>query len=236
MSINTFSYKGSTYEGIGLKYLHSQVLELLKVASRYEGNAYGGYVRDVITKIRYNDFSSTLVKDLDIWFKTETDRDNFISHFNCYKLVPAGYNDGSEKSVCRSDGCGVINYLLKDQYGDNLILVDTVVCPVFPVWDFSVNFLLYDYSRDILRCMGDRELTKTLVDIRNHKAILSKDAEHILTYKRSKQITIRNHNMDISIDGFITRVQKFIKNGWIIESNTGCTLSDSENGLIFNKK
>lgn len=128
----------TTYEGLGLKYLHTEVVEMLKIAAGYGGEAFGGYVRDVVTKIRCNDFSPTKVKDVDIWFKTEKDRDQFVTV--CNKLIPSEYCNG----IARSDGFGVVQHILQDRYGDPLIWVDTVVSSVFPVWDLSVNFLVYD--------------------------------------------------------------------------------------------
>lgn len=38
-----------TYANEGLKYLFNQVNDLLIIASEYNGVAYGGYVRDVVS-------------------------------------------------------------------------------------------------------------------------------------------------------------------------------------------
>jgi hypothetical protein len=224
MNTNTFSFEGSTYEGIGLKYLHSQVLRLLKTAAIYQGKAYGGYVRDVISRVRCNDFFATKVKDLDIWFKTEKDRNEFISNCNEDILVKTGYNESQEKVLFSSDGLGVIQYLLKDDFGDNLILVDLVVCPVFPVWDLSVNFILYDYDRDNLISIGYNGLTDTLNNIRKRKAILSYEAENVIRYKKNTTVSIQGHELKIDPNGFSRRIEKFIKNGWLIETKDGETV------------
>jgi hypothetical protein len=231
MDTNTFSYKGSTYEGIGLKYLHSQVLRLLKVASVHGGRAFGGYVRDVITKVKCNDFSKTKVKDLDIWFKTEEERNEFTSNMDGNVLFDTGYSGyiGQQSS----DGLKVIKYILKDDFGDNLILVDTVVCPVFPVWDLSVNFLLYDYNKNTLNCMGNNGLTNTLSNIRNRKAVLTYDAKKIVDNRENGDVYIQNHKLNVCHFAFTHRLEKFIENGWTIETSDGRTVTKRSNGELI---
>jgi hypothetical protein len=214
------------YYGLALKYLHTEVLKMLGVASTYNGNAFGRYVRDVITKIRCNDFSVTKVKYVDIWFKYSDDMRQFITNYNL--LIPVN----GDKIIKKNDGFGAIQYVLRDMFGDNIVYVDIIVSSVLPVWDLSVNFLLYDFSTNSLKCMNDYGLTKTLADIHNNRAILTNNGLSVLT-NHNTDFTISDQIVKVNSTTFAFRIEKFIRDGWTIQTNKGRKIIIKDGQIII---
>lgn len=65
------------YEGDGLKYLHQKVMALLQSMSSYRARLCGGYVRDVVLKIRDYDFSPVQVDYVTFCFLRQEHIDSF---------------------------------------------------------------------------------------------------------------------------------------------------------------
>lgn len=173
-----------TYTGEGLKYLFMQVREILLLAQKYNGIAFGGYVRDVVTKVLESDqcavrskigshctgvlnpgFSETEVKDVDIWFRNDWERKEFVE---AAKSSGKLYDSGV--SCYGSGGFKVQDCLvLRDFFNTDLIYVDTVVSTQFPVNDFDVNDLIwYPTSGVITAYVGDKQ--QILTSIKNKRA------------------------------------------------------------------
>lgn len=142
--------------GDEMKYLHSQVTDVLKIAAGYGGVPFGGYVRDVVTKVIAYDYSSTEVKDLDIWFKTSDKRDSFV------------YDIQGRLTIM--NGLESMNYLLKDESGDALIWIDLVVSNEFPGNDFDVNMLSWDCRTNKIISHSYDSVSNIIKNIRKKRA------------------------------------------------------------------
>lgn len=155
------------HSGDGLKYLFTQVREILLLAQKYNGIAFGGFVRDVVTKVLEGDLSDTEVKDVDIWFKNDSE---------CKEFVEEGKRLGklrdSGVSCYGSGGFKVQDCLvLRDFFDTDLIYVDTVVSAQFPVNDFDVNDLIWFANfAHVEAYIGDLE--QILASIKNKRAEL----------------------------------------------------------------
>lgn len=199
-----------TYSQEGLKYLFIQVQDLLLVAQKHNGYAYGGYVRDVVTKIVCYDFTKTEVKDVDIWFLKEKDRTNFLAEVKTL-MQPIHPHENSV-------GCDAEVYLLVDGFGDKLIYVDLVVSPTFPVTDFDVNTLVWNPLTRKIISQGSGSVTEILQNILEKKAEVENKYEKILFSS--------DHHSD-KANAAKKRVQRrFLDKGWTLTINNKPILID----------
>lgn len=159
--------QSKTYSEEGLKYLFTNVREVLLIAEKHNGIAFGGYVRVVVTKVANNNFSETEVKDVDIWFKNDRERKDFVE-----EAKKSGKLQDSGVSCYGSGGFKVQDCLvLRDFFDTDLIYVDTVVSEKFPVNDFDVNDLIWFPKSDRIDAYtGDKK--QILASIKNKKAEL----------------------------------------------------------------
>ena len=171
-----------TYADEGLKYLFERVNELLRNASEYNGIVYGGYVRDVVSKVVRYDFSATEVKDVDIWFREERDREQFIDDALRRGFIKRNNGGGPPNSAGADD---VQCYLLVDSFGDTLLWVDLTVSQTHPVNDFDVNFLSWNPIIDKLTSLSYLGVTEILRSIQAKQAELTEDYYYLLFSERS---------------------------------------------------
>ena len=228
----------ATFSDFSLKYLHSQVMDLLKIASKHGGMAYGGYVRDVIVRVQAGDFSEVSVKDVDIWFKSEDNRRGFIEEYIREKgrYIFASTNETSQGVT--SMGANRIQHALYDNYGDMLLYVDLIVYEVFPVWDLSVNQVMYDYSTNRIVTNFPHNVSTILKNIREKTAVLDQRAVDLLTDSKSKHTVVivsidNDHIIEVYRDTFRKRIaDRFIANGWTIYTETGQLVEVNRSGDV----
>jgi len=129
----------TTYEGNKVRELYNIAMNVLEIADRYNGICYGGFVRDILSRC-INEVivlpDSVIVGDIDIWFKSEKDRDGFVMELpkNNFTI-----------SNCSDVGDGV-TYSLTSLNCECVVSLDLVVSESFPAFDSVVNYLVYDYK------------------------------------------------------------------------------------------
>jgi hypothetical protein len=150
--------------GIELELVLNAIDDTLKVASKYNGYVFGGYVRDVLVPTELKGKQNTYnFKDVDIWFSNQTDADAFVAEMGV-KFVSTFINvDASE----------IYDFNRKQyhltMYDICLAWIDVVVSDKYPVNDFNVNMLAYKYESDKLvsKSMGiqsELELKKSIIN------------------------------------------------------------------------
>ena len=142
--------------------------ECIKVASKYGGRVFGGYVRNVLIPHFYG-LKSPGFKDVDLWFTSSEEALKFTLDMG-NRLVYKSTNDVY--------GChGKINYpfgrtqfMLNDNEGNQIIIVDVIVSDELPVNDLNVNQLTYsaigyksfgqDHTMTLIECIKNKTATK----------------------------------------------------------------------------
>lgn len=110
---------------------------MLEVAYKNGGQVFGGYVRDFLVP-KYKNKPTSNFKDIDIWFRSEENREKFITEMgNRIKSserlddLPEDLYDFKRRNL----------YLYS--YGVPIASIDLIVDETIPVNDFNVNFLTY---------------------------------------------------------------------------------------------
>ena len=180
----------------------------LRVAARFYGRVFGGYVRDVIVPLS-NNLPDPVIKfkDVDIWFPTQGCLDRFVAamgndlamykDLTCYPF-PAG-----KYKLCKDNK--FVTY------------VDLVIQDQIPVDDFHVNKLSYIYDLEVPTVssnhMGydDQELSVSGLI----RAIRNKEAIMLAVYSQ-KLISLLKHNV-WGVNKHIQRLyHSYIEKGWKI--------------------
>ena len=147
------------------------------LANKHNGYIFGGSIRDSIC----NPDSS--YNDIDIWFKTKQDFENFKVEFNqnLYSKILEKLSDSERKifllNISKNDEIKneypfrvhklkyiFDNYLEKD--------IDCVVSEYFPVNDFTMNDLIYDGISINHFTFDDKLKKETINDILNKKTYM----------------------------------------------------------------
>ena len=127
-----------------------RVNDCLKVAEKYRGEVFGGYVRNVVVPRLFGDNKVIGYKDVDVWFKTEGEANSFVTDMGhrMVKLREGGKVISREEVYPFSR----TQYLLlgpslKSSVSDNGvsdgIIFDVIVSETIPVNDLNVNQLTY---------------------------------------------------------------------------------------------
>ena len=122
----------------------SHVHDCIKTASRFGGKVYGGFVRDVVVPRLTRPSGTYTFKDVDLWFKSRTDANNFVSamgdsfvRFQCVSTTNGSY-----------PGAFARNQYHLTAYDTCLAWIDVVVSPTLPVNDFDVNEVTYHIDEE----------------------------------------------------------------------------------------
>jgi hypothetical protein len=163
-----------TIFGVPRVEVYKQTEILVATAAKYGGVVFGGYVRDVI--IPLNKLNRNLAdvdfKDMDFWFKNQTDADAFIKA-SALRLGLHDTNDNPSGCypVCRNQHI----FDFKD-VSNAFLIIDIMVTDFYPVCDFSVNLVSWN---------GETLVVHKPYDIISHVAreIISKDDQLRKTVK-----------------------------------------------------
>lgn len=204
------------------------VHSLLYIADRYGGICYGGYVRDVLVR---PELTSVCIKDVDIWFKTNEDRDSFVTHITSdgtlgFNIEETPFHDSSNRDTPKnttSFGLSARNISVRKD-GKHIIFIDAVSSKDFPVFDFTVNFLVYKYSRIngsflVLNNLEGSSTPTLIEEAKTRTTRLTPKAEDVIRC-REKMFRL-NETTEIDCDRFRTRVASFMKRGWTILHSNG---------------
>lgn len=184
----------------------SGVTDCLKVAEKYRGKAFGGYVRNVVVPRLFGDNTVIGYKDVDVWFHTEEEANSFIT-------------DMGDRMKNIREFCGSIydqalypfartQYVLIGQSGDSDgIVFDIIVSETLPVNDLNVNQLTYSPTNG-LKSYGKESIFELT------SAIIRKEAYMLKEYPLS---TLTDSLLCIQFK----RLNKLIDGGWVIIDQTG---------------
>jgi len=169
-------------------------IEVITIARRYHGVAYGGFVRGLVEYL-YSDKLchnfEILCHDLDLWFQSKEEANQFLSELADRKTSRLYENQSSEKS--RRITGDVISYgFLKENYNFfiqfrdrishqegwmTIFSIDVVISEkVIPVSDMTVNCLTYDGQR-LKSQHPDWATTQLITQILNREIIFLQAGE-----------------------------------------------------------
>lgn len=192
-----------------------RVTDCLKVAEKYRGKAFGGYVRNVAVPRLFGDNTVIGYKDVDVWFHTEGEANSFITDMGdrMKKLREPGKTISNEETYPFTR----TQYLLIGQSGDSTIclnnrvsdgiIFDVIVSETLPVNDLNVNQLTYSPTKG-LKSYG-KESTFKLT-----KAIIRKEAHMLEEYPITTLSGSARHIQ-------LKRLNKLIDGGWVIIDQAG---------------
>jgi hypothetical protein len=119
--------------------------KILTIANNYDGQVYGGFVRDVIVPIMNDSNCDLSFKDVDIWFQDAIAVPHFIcelvKHFKIESEKDSQwnreleYNDSNSKFSRRQ-----YRIYSKDEF---LFHIDVIISDKLPVNDFYINTVTY---------------------------------------------------------------------------------------------
>lgn len=126
--------------------------KILTLASIYNGEVYGGFVRDVIVP-RINDPNcDALFKDIDIWFHNEKCSLGFTEVLQyIFKIEKVSFLDRDVDYSKTSNDLKFSRrqYRIYSQNGDKFLFhIDVITSDKLPVNDFNVNTITYKYIND----------------------------------------------------------------------------------------
>lgn len=172
---------------------------LIETVGRHNGKLFGGLVRNYVQ-------GHLRCRDIDIWFQTETDRDQFVEDFSQreqfnypFRSFSVAYQT-TTYPFSRSIGQW-ITPTLSDS--NDAIIVDLVVCDHFPVNDFTINLLSLDGSKRISCENPQYSIPSVMRDMKNCRLSLLPSFDQIL---RSAD--------DMNVRTALCRIYKFMKYGY----------------------
>lgn len=199
----------STMSGFILETVLGSITNCLRTAGKYNGKVFGGFVRDVVVPRLANSSCDVKFKDVDVWFSTQTDADNFV------KEMGSSFVEGPFAFNAVAPVTPGVNYpFTRKQYhlyqhGTCVGWIDVIVSSTIPVNDFNVNRLTYLYSPGNnppkAESFGDESSSTLIESIRNKRATMLPGYINILT---GPQQTSEPH---------LRRIQRiFLDKGWNI--------------------
>lgn len=124
--------------------------DCLVIANKYDGVAFGGYVRDVILPRSEIPNCPVAFKDVDLWFKTRCSANRFVNHIRVkYDFIEKSEHNAEAGKNGYTFGRTHYHLTHKREPSLKIAWFDIVVSEVFPVNDFDVNCLVYSASENI---------------------------------------------------------------------------------------
>ena len=179
----------NTDDELFYQYLSNDIISIAKLANKYSGLLYGGIVRSFM--LRKED-----TRDIDIWFKNETDKDNFVKELEQYWTAT---QINLENGMYDKTSYKIISQETKFSYN-----VDCVIDEEFTITDFNVNCFTYNgsyvsFEASNLKCGTKFDYKEALNDVYN---------------KRMKYSKIYYDNRENG--QYCLRIFKFTSKGWEI--------------------
>lgn len=174
--------------------LQKSVNDCLKKAYMYDGKVFGRHVRDVLVPLQKDPEARVKFGDIDLWFTKVEPSEEFVASM------------GSEFVL-------VHDHYEVHQYGFHLFNVSIVISDVYPLSDFDINMLSFQYNGTdwCTRSYTDKSPDQLIEAIHNKQAVI--DAKYI------------NRLVADPIE-FEKVYNTYIKNGWSITFN-GDPMPDS---------
>jgi nicotinamide mononucleotide adenylyltransferase len=145
------------------------ITNCVKVASKFDGRLFGGFVRGVIVPRTFNAKARVHYKDVDLWFTNKEQAEAFTRSAG---LVPVHVGSSCLRATEEFYKFGREQYHL---VRDDVVLawIDVVISPTIPVNDFNVNRLTVRYDESgipIFESFGSEDVN-TLMDAILHKKV-----------------------------------------------------------------
>ena len=192
---------GNKFSEICLNFALNHINNIIKTLSSYEGKVFGEYVREVVVPRMKNPACTVVFNSIDIWFKNEINKDNFIED--------SFIKNSFIKETNISENIDVKRQQYKyDIYENFPIKFNIVVSLRFPMYDFDVNDLTYFYrnGNPIVEInLLENKLDQIINAITMKEATMMKNyfdnmVNHHLTYpERAKMINELYENRGWSI-------------------------------------
>lgn len=150
--------------GFFLETILSHIYRTLKIASIHRGRVFGGFVRDVIVPRIADPICGVRFKDIDIWFTTQDDADNFVKQMGQAFIEISAISDNAQYKLFNRK-----HYHMFD-HDTCLGWFDIIVSDTVPVNDFNINKLtcLFHKGGKQFESHGD-ESVATLINAINNK-------------------------------------------------------------------
>jgi hypothetical protein len=161
---DTGSYWNSSQSDEQFKKDLDIVIEAITIVGIYDGRVFGGFVRNVLVPMKFNQ-SSPGYKDVDLWFTTQEDADQFVK------------NMGNKLTLINLITKDIDNCIIKYPFDrtvfflHNRIIIDIIVCSYLPVDDWHVNQLTFS-AKEKFVSFGDDSVESLIYDIMQKKVKL----------------------------------------------------------------
>lgn len=221
-STNEIDFK--TMTGFVLESVLECIKECLIVAGKHWGDVFGGFVRDVIVPRLYNPIAAVKFKDVDIWFCSQEQADDFVKEMGSKLQIAPDYEIKSDNAIYK---------FARKQYhlyshGTCVAWIDVVVSKNLPVNDFDVNGLTYLYvetGRYVSPFTSDGLLTA----IHEKRTVMHPEYAEILAGGK-------NGVEDSAAKIHLERLQRiYLSKGWTVTLN-GEVIPESVDKEWFRKK
>jgi hypothetical protein len=192
--------------------------KILTIANIYDGEVYGGFVRDVIVPRMNDPNCDASFKDVDIWFKSEKQSLLFIQTlaYN-FKIKNGSFLDKDLDYSKDSKFSRRQYHIYSENQHKFLFHIDVITSEKLPVNDFNVNTITYKYTNnDFEKCSGYSYDTRFIT---NKITVIFEDynPEGIKYYERinriffSKGWTVRCYGKHTLLSNFIKKEKLNIK-------------------------
>jgi hypothetical protein len=142
--------------------------DCIKIASKYNGRVFGGFLRNVLIP-RYYNYSCPGYKDVDIWFTNKEQADFFVKDMNAKltkimtKFTPYLCYPFTREQYFLLDINGTV--------GKNSPIIDVIISKECPVNDLNVNTLTFHWYEGY-KSFGKDETQFLMESIKNKKAVM----------------------------------------------------------------
>jgi hypothetical protein len=157
--------------------------KVAKIAYRNGGVIFGGYVRDVIIPRVLLKAKESSFKDVDLWFRTQEEADQFVCEANNYLRKSDYFVSDSYYKFSRE----VYDVIALDVH---IGMIDVIVSKEYPVDDFDVNSFSYDGEN--IWYNGRGNIGDTLTNIHQKQAVITRDYAMTLLTNGRHRVRVTN--------------------------------------------
>ena len=182
--------------------------KILTIANDYDGQVYGGFVRDVIVPRINNANCNVSFKDVDIWFQDKIAVHHFISELvKNFKIENENkWNKDFDYNNQKGANFSREQYRIYSK-AEFLFHIDVITSDNLPVNDFDVNTITYRYDGKFQKVRGltgkKSIINKTAIMFEDYNPLSSIYYYRIDRIFFSKGWTIRCHSKHEDLSKFI---------------------------------
>lgn len=162
------------------------VEKVAEIAYRNGGVIFGGYVRDVVIPRTFLKNEKTSFKDVDLWFRTQEEADQFYDQAKDYlRRNPYAWVEKYPPSYSFSRV--VYDLVVLDVH---IGIFDVIVSPEYPVNDFDVNSFSYDGKHVWYNGRGN--ISDAIEAIQSKQATITREYAMTLLTNEHQRIRVAN--------------------------------------------